>query len=406
MSIEIFTFGDFDIKLDGDSVLKKGKRNNKNLVLLKYFVTFQNKKLVPEDIIESIWPDADFIDPKNALRTQIFRLRKNLEFVGLIDVESLPYRFDIIFENGFYIFNTGDDCIIDYIQFEDSIKKADNLRATNPDDATEIYRQIIDIYKGEYLAENPYSEWVFIIRSRYHRLFVQSVLRLFKLLKDKKQFNEIIDIYEKVVNYEPFEESFHVYFLESLLELKEYKNALSHYNYITGKLYKEMSIGPTPELESIYRKITSDKEERPEKNLTQISLRMTNSDAVNGALFCDLDYFKTIYNFERRKILRSGNMGFLGLISIVDTSGNFSEKNKDIAGNLLENILLTSLRKGDVFAWWNPYQIILLLTNVSENNLQDIGSRIKTKFKNEILSDKIRIEISFQPVGSKESFIQ
>jgi NADPH-dependent 7-cyano-7-deazaguanine reductase QueF len=55
MVIEVFTLGDFDITVNKNSVLNKSMRANKNLELLKYFITFRNRKLVPESIVEDIW---------------------------------------------------------------------------------------------------------------------------------------------------------------------------------------------------------------------------------------------------------------------------------------------------------------------------------------------------------------
>jgi hypothetical protein len=47
MAIEITTFGEFDIKRAGRSILPKSSRANKNLELLKYFITHRHKRLVP-----------------------------------------------------------------------------------------------------------------------------------------------------------------------------------------------------------------------------------------------------------------------------------------------------------------------------------------------------------------------
>ena len=172
------------------------------------------------------------------------------------------------------------------------------MRSRDQDKAIEIYMKVIDLYKGEYLGENTYLEWVFTIRSRYHRLFVQSLLRLLELLKNQRKFMEIIEVYEQTVVHEPFEEALHIYFLESLIELGEYKNALSHYKYITDKIYREMSIRPTPTLKNIYRKIFSGGDKSEDIDLAQVGTNLVNDDGIEGALFCDIDYFKTIYNLS------------------------------------------------------------------------------------------------------------
>lgn len=62
---------------------------------------------------------------------------------------------------------------------------------------------------------------------------------------------EIVKIYETAVTNEPYEEGLHISFLEALVKLKQIKNApLSHYNYITGRMYREFSIEPTPASQS------------------------------------------------------------------------------------------------------------------------------------------------------------
>jgi two-component SAPR family response regulator len=59
MLIEVFTFGDFDIKINKKSVLEKSIRANKNLELFKYFITYKNKKLAPGTIVEDLWRDDE-----------------------------------------------------------------------------------------------------------------------------------------------------------------------------------------------------------------------------------------------------------------------------------------------------------------------------------------------------------
>lgn len=76
MKLYISTLGEFDIRADGQSILKDSSRMYKIYRLFEYFLTFRNKKLLPETIIDNLLSDSESDDPKNMLRTQIFRLRK------------------------------------------------------------------------------------------------------------------------------------------------------------------------------------------------------------------------------------------------------------------------------------------------------------------------------------------
>jgi len=404
LPIQVVTFGDFDIKINDKSVLRKSSRASKNLELLKYFITYRNKKLVPETIVEALWKGNEIFDPKNVLRTQVFRLKRNMEKMGLMSDNAVQSEFYLSFENGFYIFETGANCIIDMDIFEEKIKFADSVKDTDIGQAIQKYSEALELYKGQYLAENPYSEWVYPIRIRYHRLYVHAVLNLMELLMAEKRYSEIVQIYEKASLLEPYEEGIHIYFLEALIELEQFKSALSHYNYITSKMYQEFYIEPTPALRNIYKRITADHSENRIADLLSLGRDLAEDDKMEGALYCELDYFKSIFNFERRQSLRTDSNKFLGLISIIANRANISKQDREQAVKSLEQLLFNCLRKGDVFCRWNPSQILLLLTNLSESNLSLIQNRIQSKFKKTIAADKFAIKIDFQHITASDPF--
>ena len=288
--------------------------------------------------------------------------------------------------------------------FEKKVKEADALRDVDSKQAIQKYREAIDLYRGKYLAENPYSEWSYTIRNRYHRLYIQTVLNLMGLLKSKKLYLDIVEIYEKAVITAPFEESIHIYYLEALIELKQFKNALSHYNYFTGKIYREFAVSPSPALQKIYRMITSEQEGRRVADVLFLGQDLSEYDNMEGALYCESDYFRTIYNLERRKSLRSGNTDFLGLISIIKNQPDISKFESEQAIDNLIDVLLNSLRKGDVFCKWNQYQMLVLLTDVIEANLQLIEKRIQKRFRDLEPPTKFKMKIDFQPVTAIDPF--
>ena len=72
---KIYTLGDFDIRHNDKSIIDKDKYSYKIMKLFKYFITYEGEKVLPERIIEDLWIDEDYKDPKNVLTTQISRLR-------------------------------------------------------------------------------------------------------------------------------------------------------------------------------------------------------------------------------------------------------------------------------------------------------------------------------------------
>ena len=59
----------------------------------------------------------------------------------------------------------------------------------------------------------------------------------------------------------------------------------------------------------------------------------------------------------------------------------------------LKNIMLNTLRKGDVLSQWNDKQLVFLLYNVKEANLDGIMDRVKNKFEIEKKSSEVDLNI-------------
>lgn len=122
MKFYISTLGEFDIKVDGQSILRDSNRMYRIYKLFEYFLTFRNKKLLPETIIDNLLSDSESEDPKNMLRTQIFRLRKIIN--ALIPKGELPEKYmNLNFTNGYYCLEIGENTIVDIDVFENLIQK-------------------------------------------------------------------------------------------------------------------------------------------------------------------------------------------------------------------------------------------------------------------------------------------
>lgn len=78
--IEIITLGDFDIIIDGESIIEELSSQKKLIRLLKYFLVHNDLKLLPENIIEDLRGDNELKNPLNMLRTQISRLRTMIDY--------------------------------------------------------------------------------------------------------------------------------------------------------------------------------------------------------------------------------------------------------------------------------------------------------------------------------------
>ena len=97
MRLYIHTLGDFDISIEGRSLMENSSRSYKLIRLFEYFITFKGRKLLPETIIENLWQDSESDNPKNVLRTQIFRLRQTMKRIIPESLDMSKYYYIVQF---------------------------------------------------------------------------------------------------------------------------------------------------------------------------------------------------------------------------------------------------------------------------------------------------------------------
>ena len=373
MKLYITTLGDFDMLVGGKSIMGEASRSYKLFKLLEYFLTFKNKKLMPETIIENLWQDQDSMDPKNMIRGQIFRLRQILK-----DILPGEDYLKITFNNGYYTLEVGEDVILDTDQMEDFIAEGDRLLTIDRMQAAKTFKMAFELYRGGYLAENPYEIWLVPVRSYYKRMYVKTVDKLVELYTEKGRDEEIVNICERAISIEPFEERIHKYLIEGLLRTGKLQSAHNHFDYMRMSFAKEMGLPSSSIMREIQRKIEGYSTEKGDLTVDDINGKLAESK-LNGPLKCESEHFKFLYNsFKRRR--RSDNEN--DHICLITKAGS-EDEDYGKWQTAMTNVLEKTLRKGDIFTLWNDAQILLLLPEVKNGGVQMIEERIKGNMKAE-----------------------
>ena len=389
--LEIFTFGRFLVKRGDRSLSEDTNRSYKLWELFKYLITNRGKSILPEVICENLWPDQDNTDSKRALRTLVYRLRV------LLDTDSSSDTC-IVFSHGGYSWKANSETWLDLDRMEELYKKAQDLRDSDPIKAIKIYKEAIEIYKGDFLPESSYSEWVIPTRNHFQRLYIKCVNELLEILTAKSMYSEIVNICESVFVVEPYEEDFHLIYMQALVKEKKIKQARSHYEYITAALYRELGVKPSPEMREIYR-VMQTNGDNVEYDLTFIQESLGEKKEDQKAFICDADVFRHIYKLERRRLERSGQSVFLALLTIGNVDYGLPPQKvlKDNIEKLL-HVLTETLRKGDTITQWNEAQILLMLPGLTLEQGDSVLDRIKKTFNRSYDLGETVIRSKIEPV--------
>lgn len=383
--LSIFTLGRFEIYQSEKGSYTAFARTTKLWDLFKYLLVHKGKGIAPEIILENLYPDEVYENPKNTLQNIVYRLRKLLkeeEFFNNFD-------FGVLFSNGCYSLYLPDNIFIDSEKFESYVKNAESCIDT--EDAINNYERAIELYCGDYFPELLYEDWIIPKRNYYRRMYIQALLHLFELYKQREEYRKSVEIFEKAIQIEPYEEELHICFIESLIGTGKMKEAKKHYEYITGILYKQFGIKPTVEMQKIYQLLKR-------KQLANESIEQyLENDNPCGAFYCEPNIFRSILLLEKRRSERTGDQLFPVSVSI---EGN-NPKNAIVS---FRETLINSLRKGDVVTDWNESKLLILLPKIEYKHVMMVMDRIIKKHKantgNSNIEFKIKVH-SVPPMGLK-----
>lgn len=155
--LEIRTLGNFQVSYGEKILTQEYSRSYRLWKIFKYLITYREQGVLPEVLVEKIWPDEDYADAKSAVRTQVHRLRQLLTSATGINGSDF-----ILFNHGSYQWNKECKYWLDADQFEQLCQQAQNIKQENPSEAITLLQKAVALYVGEYLPEEAYSEWAII----------------------------------------------------------------------------------------------------------------------------------------------------------------------------------------------------------------------------------------------------
>ena len=393
---EIYTLGKFELYKNKKLISGSSHRSVRMWNLFKYIITHKDKLITPSELIDNLWQDEDVVNPEKALQNLVYRLRNTL--VG--DDEDSQDKEYIIFLQGCYKWNNDLNFWIDSAHLRELYSRAKNSVDTEPEEAMRDLENILSIYQGSYLSDLAYELWVVPARNQLQQMYIESASMLIDIYRRNKEYAKALKVCEDVTKIELYEEWIHVCYLDALVELNRKKQALSHYEYITALLFKDLGVKPSQAMKEAYRRIKSG-DDGFNSDLSAIQNSLSGSADSEGAFFCDAEIFQAIYRFESRHMARSGLSLVLALLSITRENFGIPEMSKlDAAMSAAKEELIKLLRRSDIITRWDKNQFVLILTSLTLEDAERVLLKV-TKVIKEKINDK-SLEISYKAYSLME----
>lgn len=386
----IQALGDFTLKYNDKTLSGHNVRSKQVWSLLTYLISNRHNDSSLDKLMDVLWGEDEIDDPLNALKNLAYRLRNVLK--ENLGINPSDY---IISKHGSYSWNTSAACIIDADIFEDMVKNT-NPKFMDEKDICERYLSAIELYKGSFMSQFAYKEWIVPLSVYYQNLYMESVEKLCEILLNNFNYSKVEEICMAAINVDAFVEINHANLIKALIGSNNNKKALAHYDYVSKLFYDQFGIKPSNNITDLYTEITA-KKSGYEKNITMLKNDLREPGNVKGTMQCNYETFKSIYRLQARAASRSGKSIFIVLLDLNHkTNKKYLEDNRE---EILENILgiiCGFLRKDDVVARCGAMQFAIMLSNITYENTVMVLERLNKTLISSDISKYVELQTQIE----------
>jgi LuxR family maltose regulon positive regulatory protein len=254
--IEARFFGRFEVSCNGRNVPLS--RNSKVVAILKYLLVRPSRSVSRDHLMGWLWPESNLKRARGALNTSIHALRKILDSCPL----PVGYSSYVILQDGYYRLCPAVQVWTDADEFDSccdegrSMEKAQSMSA-----AVAKYERAVELYRGDYLAEDLYEEWTMIERQRFANTYVDVLHRLSDYYADTEQYSKCIEACYKILKKDAYYEAAHRLLMSCYARLGMRTQALQQYRLYERMLRRAFNAEPAVDTRALYREITRGKSE-------------------------------------------------------------------------------------------------------------------------------------------------
>lgn len=349
----VFLLGTFRLVVAGEEVRTEKCKSKKALTLLKFLLANQGGSVPRDVLLELLWPDQPGKKTMRTLNTTVYYLRQALQpYSG--DEELIRHR------NGRYWFHSEQGCWYDVEEFDSLFRQATACPHHERARSLRLFRQAINLYRGDYFAEEEYADWPIQMRERYRDTYIQALLKATSLLAESGDLEEALRLCTMVLNVDPLCSDAYEYKIHLLLAAGKKSEALKRYNEYSRVMHEELGIAASLDFNQTLRALGM-----PQSSNSGLLIQTHPS----GLKMCNRPLFETIV------AAKSEYQRLVGEHSTI-LQLFFSSSLKAAMKDELLDILGANLRSDDIVCSPNDRLVLILLSHIDEKTAGIVKERL------------------------------
>ena len=391
--LKVQMLGGFSIRYGDQYIDDQSNRMKKVWLLLAYLMFSRNSHISQDNfpaLLQSTESD-DSANPNGRLKAIFYRVRTMLNQLD----ESAGHDW-IIRKDGTYAWNKDITLQLDVEEFEALCKKA----AAEQDETLRLslLTQALNLYQGDFLPKLSTESWVIPIQTYYHQMYLNTAEQALALLETREQWQDISALCKAALKVEPYSEELYQHFMRASIALKDRVGARQAYEEMSELLFSTFGVMPSDESRALYRE-ASREEGVATVPVGEVRDQLQEPAGAKGALYCEYDFFKLLYQVQARAILRSGDVIHIALFSLHgQRKKELARRSLDLAMDNLQQLLAENLRAGDVITRCSVSQFIVMLPQANYENSCAVCQRLIKAFYRQYPHSPVDIHYSVQPL--------
>jgi len=377
-TLRIKMFGEFSISNDYFSLSTTKKGGLNNFLLIAYLLSNKGNHITSEALIDMLWPSDKTANPSGALRTLIYRTRKELANFFPNDTDEQQTKL-VCMTNNIYSWNFDVPCHIDVYDFESIYHRAS--REPDKQKQYELLTQAFDLYTGEFLSIFSHHSWVMFRNNYYSNMYINCVNKMCNYLDEIGDYEAVVTTCEKAFEYAPpTDETLYKHKIMALLKLNRVQTALEYYHSVLDMFTREHGLDISDSLHDVYQHILSCMPNHYQ-TISALEANLRQRDSSPGSFYCSFDIFQNIYQINLRSARRSQRLRFLILLTLRDSNdptGISDDLKEEMA--ILQQIMESKLRTNDVYTKSSICQYSLIIAATNEAGCDVVKNRLLTTY--------------------------
>jgi len=237
-------------RADGSRVEGPLWRRAKVRALLALLAMHRGRPMHRDAVLDSLWPELEYPAALHNLNTTVYNLRRSLEPALRHGAESAYVRYagDCLYLNGGFVH------WVDSAAFEAGLGRA--RRETDPRRARALYREALELYRGEFLADLLLGldvPWCWAERDRLRELHLAALEELGILCERQGREEEAQELYQRALSLDPCREAVCRRLMRMLLRRGDRAGAASLFRRLAEALRRELEVEPAAETVALLR---------------------------------------------------------------------------------------------------------------------------------------------------------